>query len=86
MSLQTPDWLARRGGTAKLGSDGQTWFVILDSKPNYALTPVPVGGNFSCYLRQTINGRRLNCPGSWTSAEDAIRGGLEVLRKLLGWE
>ncbi|MCI0378080.1 MAG: hypothetical protein L0215_10760 [Gemmataceae bacterium] len=84
--MQTPEWLARRGGSVKLGSDGQTCFVILDSKPSYALTPVPVGGKFSCYTRQTINGRRMDCPRTWTSADDAIRGGLEELRKQLGWE
>jgi hypothetical protein len=85
MSMTTPAWLARRDGNLKLGSDGSTWFVVMGQQPSYSLRPVPVEGKFGCAIRQTINGRRIASGGTFPSQEEAIRGGLEDLRKELGW-
>jgi hypothetical protein len=44
-----------------------------------------VQGKFGCRISQTINGKRLDAAATYTSPEDAFRGGLEDLRKVLGW-
>jgi len=85
MALTNPDWLTQHGGSLKQASDGKTWFVMLNHEPQYALTAVPVGGKFGCLIQQTINGRRLESPGTYENAENALRSGLEDLRKVLGW-
>jgi hypothetical protein len=85
MHMTIPDWLAQRGGDLKLGSDGHTWYFIVGSQPQYSLVAVPVGGRFGCTIRQTINGKRIESAGINASADDAIRAGLEDLRKALGW-
>ncbi len=83
MSLTTPDWLARHGGELRTCNDA--WLVFFDREPQYRLTPLPAGGQFTCEEMQTINGKRLDRGGVYPTAEDAIRGGLEDLRKALGW-
>lgn len=85
MTLSAPDWLAKRDGTLDRGSDGRTWFVLFDDQPNYRLRPVPAGGKFSCQVTQTNNGKRLDGGGVFANEDDAVRGGLEELRKALGW-
>ena len=83
--MTTPDWLTQRGGSLKLGSDGQRWYVIFEGRPDYSLSAVPVHAAFGCAIRQTVNGRRIECAEVFPSQEEAIRGGLESLRKALGW-
>jgi hypothetical protein len=83
--MTTPDWLRQRGGELKLGTDGRTWYFIVGGQPQYSLVAVPAGGRFGCTIRQTINGKRIASAGVHASAEDAIRAGLEDLRKELGW-
>jgi len=85
MSLTCPDWLSHRGGTLKLASAGRAWLVMFDHGPQYAVEPVPVKGRFGCSIKQTINGKRIESKGVYASAEDAVRGGLEEIRKVLGW-
>jgi hypothetical protein len=85
MALVCPEWLSLRGGTLKLAPDGQTWFVAFDGGPQYALQPVPVQGKFGCLIKQTINGRRIESAGTYPTPEEALHGGLEDLRKSLGW-
>ena len=85
MALASPEWLMRRGGAIKLGSDGKTWFVMLNDQPQFALTVVPVGGRFGSAIKQTNNGHRIESAGVQASPEEAIAGGLEDLRKSLGW-
>jgi hypothetical protein len=85
MALASPEWLTRRGGALKLGSDGQTWFVMLNAQPQFALTVVPVEGKFGSTIKQTNNGHRIANTGVQASPEEAIAGGLEDLRKSLGW-
>ena len=83
--MTAPDWLAQRNGSLKLGSDGTTLYVLIAGQPNYSLVAVPVAGKFGCVIRQTVNGRRIESQGTFASQDDAIRGGLDDLRKALGW-
>ena len=85
MALTTPEWLARHRGELRGEADGKSSLVWLDQKPLYLLVPVPKGNQHGCMVTQTNNGRRLDGPGTYTTIEDAIRGGLEDLRKALGW-
>lgn len=85
MVLTTPDWLTRHGCTLQPGTDGNTYLVLLGGEPQYLLVPVPIAGQFGCSVTQTINGRRLDSGRSFPTVEEALRGGLEDLRKALGW-
>jgi hypothetical protein len=85
MPLTPPDWLTRHAGSLLPGIDGHSWFVVFGREPQYELTPVPVKGKYGHEIRQTINGKRLDGTGVYGSAEEALRGGLEELRKTLGW-
>jgi hypothetical protein len=81
----TPDWLTQHGGRLAASKDGHSWLVYLGDEPQYLLMPVPVKGKFGCRISQTINGHRLDGDGVYPTPEDAVRGGLEDLRKALGW-
>ncbi len=85
MSLTTPDWLTRHGGELRPGTAGYSWLVVFDGAPQYKLAAAPAGGKFGCHITQTINGRRVESTCSGASAEEAVRAGLEDLRKALGW-
>jgi len=85
MSVRAPEWLSKRGGDFKPGSDGITWLVLLDQQPQYMITPVPVGGKHGCQVKQTNNGKRFDCTTTFTTTDEALQGGLENLRKSLGW-
>jgi hypothetical protein len=85
MALETPAWLAQRNGALKPASDGPAWHLLLNQQPQYGLTPVPVQGEYGCVIKQTNNGRRIESTGVYPSAEEALRGGLEDLRRALGW-
>lgn len=85
MAVTAPEWLVRRGGSLRQGSDGWTWFVLLDGEPQYRITPMPAGGKHGCHVVQTISGKRLDRGGVYLTAEDAVRGGLEDLRQAVGW-
>jgi hypothetical protein len=58
---------------------------MLDDQPLYALVTVPVAGKFGCAIIQTNNGKRLETSSTAASAEEALRLGLEEVRKALGW-
>lgn len=83
--VATPDWLAKRGGVLQPSTKEGTWLVLLENSPQYRLVPVPAAGRYACDVTQTVNGRRLEGSGTYPSIEEAIRGGLEDLRKALGW-
>jgi hypothetical protein len=83
--MTAPDWLTQRGGDLKLSSDGHTWYFLIGGKPQYSLVAVPVTGHFGCAIRQTINGKRIDSVAVAASEDDAVRGGLNDLRKALGW-
>lgn len=83
--MTTPEWLAKRGGELRPGPVDQAWFVVFDGEPQYALTPTPAAGKHSCRVTQTINGKRLDGGSTHATEAEAIRSGLEELRKALGW-
>jgi hypothetical protein len=85
VSIATPEWLARHDCTLQPIYNGTSWLVLLDNEPQYLLVPIPVAGTFGCAVTQTINGKRLEGGATYPSLEDAGRGGLEDLRKALGW-
>jgi hypothetical protein len=85
MSLTTPDWLSKRGGALQPATVGGSWLILLNGEPQYRLTPAPVGGKFGCHVVETVNGKRLGSAGTFPTLEEALRGGLEDLRKALGW-
>ena len=84
--MTLPDWLTKRGGDLKFGSDAKTCFLLFAGQPNYSLVAVPVAGKFGCAIRQTINGQRIECAQTFGTKDEAIAGGLEELRKALGWD
>ena len=85
MPLTTPDWLNRHGGELRHGTTGHSWFVVFDGAPQYKLVATPVGGKFGCHITQTINGLDIESASSAANAEEAVKAGLEDLRKALGW-
>ena len=85
MTVTTPDWLTRRGVHLQASKDGHSWLVYLGKEPQYLLMAVPVKGQYGCRITQTINGRRLDSGATYTSVEAALNGGLDELRKALGW-
>ncbi|MBL8798277.1 MAG: hypothetical protein JNM56_30565 [Planctomycetia bacterium] len=84
-TLSPPDWLTLRQGSLKPHYDGQSWAVIFDDEPQYLLTPVPAKGKHAVRIKQTINGKPILCDEVYPSDQAALSGGLETLRKSLGW-
>ena len=60
--MTAPDWLTERGGALKLGSDGETWYVLFAGQPNYSLVATPAEGKFDCVIRQTNKARASTAP------------------------
>ena len=85
MAVTVPQWLNQRGGILKLASDGQTWYVRLNPMLQYAVGPKPVGDRFGCFIKQTNNGKAIDCSKTAGNADAAVAEGLEELRKYLGW-
>jgi hypothetical protein len=85
MAVTTPDWLKAHDGEFHLGKDERSASVYFAGQLQYVLVPVPARGKFTCRVSETINGKRLDSPTTHASMEDALRGGLEDLRKALGW-
>ncbi|HZT82431.1 MAG TPA: hypothetical protein VFA26_19535 [Gemmataceae bacterium] len=85
MTVTTPDWLRRHDGELRPGVCAETWIVRLAGEPQYSLALVPAEGKYSCKVVQTINGKQLDQGNVYPTAEEAVRGGLEDLRKALGW-
>ncbi len=85
MTVTTPDWLSKRGVRLQGSQDGESWLVYLGQEPQYLLQAVPVKGSLGCRITQTINGRRLDGGATYTSIDAALSGGLDELRKALGW-
>ena len=85
MPATTPDWLTRHGGDLRPRTPPNTWAVFLGGEPLYQLAVVPVKGKYGCKVTLTNNGRRLDSGASHATVEEALQGGLEDLRKALGW-
>jgi hypothetical protein len=85
MRVTTPEWLTQHNCHLLSSKDGRSWLVYLGKEPQYLLMPLPAKGKFTCRISQTINGHRFDNGTIYASADDALRGGLEELRKALGW-
>jgi hypothetical protein len=85
MNVSLPDWLKLRNGSLRSAVEGHSQFVILDGEPQYKLTAVPVTGKHGCWIIQCVNGRPLPAQGTYATVDEALNGGLEELRKSLGW-
>jgi hypothetical protein len=85
MAVTTPDWLAQREGELRVSKDNPSCSVSIGGQLRYVLIPVPARGKYACRISETINGRRLDGGNVYPTVEDAIRSGLEELRKALGW-
>ncbi len=85
MSLPTPDWLTLRGCELKASKDGHSAAVYCNGQPQYLLAPIPAGGKYACRVSQTTNGKRFDGGATFPTHDDALRGGLDDLRKALGW-
>jgi hypothetical protein len=85
MTISAPEWLTKHGGELRQATTGGAWLVTLGGSPQYRLVPVPSGGKHGCQVTQTVNGRRLDGGDTFPSPDEAIRGGLEDLRRALGW-
>jgi len=83
--MTPPDWLARHDGAIRRAADGQTWLLFFDGAPHYKLTPAPAAGRFECRIAQSENDKRIDKGATYPNADEALRGGLEVLRTYLGW-
>jgi hypothetical protein len=83
-NVTAPEWLTRHGGAVR-PAVGHGHAVLIDGAPQYLLVPTPATGKFGCKVEQTINGRRLDSGATYATEDDAVRGGLEDLRKALGW-
>ncbi len=84
MTVSTPDWLTLHDGQLLPYQHGM-FMVMLAGQPQYYLLPVPVTGKFGCRITMTNNGKRLDGSATYPTAAEALRGGLEELRKTLGW-
>lgn len=84
VSVTAPEWLTRRGVLLRPGL-GNSWYLVFNDRPQYALQPTPAGGKYTCRVTQANSGKRLDKGTVFPSAEDAVRGGLEELRQALGW-
>jgi hypothetical protein len=83
--MNAPEWLTRREGALKPGLDAETWIVTMSGHPAYRLFVTPAGGQFTCVITQTNNGKRLDGGKLYASVDAALAGGLEELRAKLGW-
>ena len=85
MSVSTPDWLTRHGGELRGNADGESFAVYFGPELEYVLRLFPVQGKYGCRVKQTINGKHLESGTAQATPEEAVRGGLEDLRRALGW-
>lgn len=83
--MTTPDWLSKHGGQLQSNAQGTACFVFLGSEPQYVVEAIPAGGKFACRVKQTVNGKRLESANQYDAPQEAVAGGLEDLRKQLGW-
>ena len=83
--MTTPDWMSQRGGELKQSRDQRSWSVYFNGEPLYLVMPLPAKGTFSCRVSQTNNGKRLDSGATYPTWEEAGKGGIEELRKALGW-
>jgi hypothetical protein len=83
--MTPPAWLTARNGDLRRAIDGRSLFVCFGQEPQYELVPLPVQGKHGCRIRQTINGKSVDCPAAYATADAALLAGLDMLRGQLGW-
>ena len=83
--MTSPEWLTLHGGEARPSKDGRSTTVYVGGEPQYLLVLAPTAGKFGCKVVQTVNGKRLDGGAAFPSPDAAFAGGLEDLRKALGW-
>jgi len=83
--MTTPDWLMQHGGEARVSKNGLSLTAYVAGQPQYLLMLAPAAGKYGCKVVQSNNGKRLDGGASFPSAEAAFQGGLDDLRKALGW-
>ncbi len=84
-TLTTPDWMAQRGAELVPAPVGRSWLVMFNGTAQYKLTPGPAAGRHECSIMKGVSGKRIDKAATYPTAEEALRGGLEELRNLLGW-
>ena len=85
LNVTAPEWLTQRNGSVRRAVNGESFAVMFANEPQYVVTAIPVAGKHGSRVQQTINGRIVPTHGTFATAEEAIRAGLEDLRKALGW-
>ena len=80
-----PAWLTTRDGSLEPGIRAGTVFVVLGGQPQYRLDVRPAQGKYCCVVVQTVNAKRLDDGTTYPTADDAVAGGLDQLREVLGW-
>jgi hypothetical protein len=83
--MPTPDWLALHACEMRDSKDGHSSTIFVAGQPQYLLQPIPAGGKFACRVSQTVNGKRFDSGATFATRDEALRGGLDDLRKALGW-
>jgi hypothetical protein len=83
--VTAPDWLTKHNGELRSSKDGRSWMVYFAGELQYAVVATPAGGKHACTVTQTFSGKRLDSGATYLTLEDAARGGLEDLRKAMGW-
>ena len=83
--MTPPDWLTRHDGSLRQAPDDGAWVVFFDGAPHYRLRILPATGRFSCAVKQSENGKRIDKGQTYATADEALGGGLEELRTYLGW-
>jgi hypothetical protein len=84
--MTVPDWLSTRGGGLTPAHQTFVTFVTLGGVPQYKLEVRPAGAAYTCYVVQSVNGRRVDDgKGNYATADAARAGGLDQLRAALGW-
>jgi hypothetical protein len=58
---------------------------MIEDRPLYMLRAIPAKSKFSSLVEETVNGKMLESNTVYATAEESLRGGLEDLRKSLGW-
>ena len=83
--MTTPEWLKVRDGELRRGLNDDTWLVCLNGHPQYRLFVTTAQGKLACDVTQTVNGKLLDASENYLTRDESLAGGLEQLRKKLGW-
>jgi len=85
IDITTPDWLKTHNGELKPSRDGKSWTVFFAGLPQYLIEPLPAKGKYTCRVTHMVNGKRIESEALYNSKHEAALGGLEDVRRKLGW-